>query len=512
MGANSTGGSTTGVDTTGSIPNNCDEVDIPDINGLDENGDGIDGLADCAVYVDGAVGSDLNDGLTLDDPVATIQHGIDVAQTFNPPRMVLVAAGEYVETINLNSGVSVYGGYEPDDWDRNVVANVTEITGDAPRTVIAQNLDEAVEVDGFTVNAMSYAIGGESTYGIWVRDTPEGLLAVDYCIVNAGDGGAGEDGDNGSNGEDGENGDNAVDGTPGAGGASACNATGGNGGSGQACPATDGIDGSAGGDSTTVGQGGPAGASECAGNTCNDSGNDGSPGLAGHAGVNGDGGSAPNDNAGSFGGNGLWTGPQGVDARRGDHGSGGGGGGAGGYDVDSGIWCTFYDGEGIGGGGGGGGSGGCGGEAGGTGQPGGGSFGIVAVDSSVDVSNTDIFLGTGGDGGDGGTGGHGGVPGSNGFGDQGIDNGGEPGNGADGNGGGGGGGGGGGVGGCGGASVGIAEVGTTSVSINNVSFSGGAGGNPGVGGDGGIRADGLNLQAPGGEDGCDGLHADEHTW
>jgi len=270
----SSGGTTTGVDTTG-MPDTsgegtsttgmaaCDDVDIPDINGLDENGDGIDGVVCRAVFVNGAVGSDLNEGLMPDEPVATIARGIEIAQTYQPPRMVLVAEGNYVETVNVNSGVSLYGGYDGGDWSRNVGGNLTEITATENRAIIAQNLDQEVEIDGFTIYAQSYVDGGQTSYGVWVRDTPDGLFTLDYCVVEAGNGGLGADGEDGANGQDGGNatsaggnGTNGQSGVPGMGGTSACNATGGNGGSGQACPATSGGDGSAGGDPTTVGTGG----------------------------------------------------------------------------------------------------------------------------------------------------------------------------------------------------------------------------------------------------------------
>jgi hypothetical protein len=509
----------TGSETSTTGDPSCLEVDVPDINGLDENDDGIDGVVCRAIFVNGAIGSDLNDGTATDTPVATIQHAIDVAQQSNPPRMVLVAEGNYTETLNLNSGVSVYGGYDGTDWSRNVGANLTEITATEERAIIGQNLDAEVEVDGFTIHAMDFVDESATSYGVWIRDTPDGIFTLDYCVVDAGTGGSGADGEDGANGEDGGNGENAGGngtnsqvGVPGMGGTSSCNATGGNGGSGQSCPGEGGDDGSAGGDPTAVGTGGGAGASECEGNTCNDEGGAGTPGLGGHAGVNGTGGDTASDNEGVFGGDGIWTAPGGAIAVRGDHGSGGGGGGAGGYDVDSGILCTFADGEGIGGGGGGGGAGGCGGLAGETGGAGGGSFAIVVVNSSIAVTNTDLFLANGGAGGSGGNGGNGGVPGGAGSGHDGYNDGGEAGDGREGGVGAGGGGGGGASGGCGGASVGIATVGDAEAAINNVSFNEGVGGVGGPGGEGGIRADGLGLQAPAGEDGCDGFRADQYAY
>jgi hypothetical protein len=490
----------------------CLQMDDPDVNGLDENMDGLDGLAGCSVFVNVATGSDLNSGLATDDPVATIARGIEIAATFNPPRPVLVAEGTYNETVNLDSGVSLYGGYDDQSWERDIFLNETVIAGTDFRTVIAINLTEAVEVDGFTIRGLSYTEDSQSTYAVWVRDTPEGLLLIDYCTIQAGDAGHGIDGANGLSGEDGGNGANgASNGNGGAAGASGCGATGGTGGDGTGCPSTAGGNGLAGGDPTATGVGGAPGASQC-GSDCDDNGTNAAPGNGGGVGVNGVGGTTSMDNDGEFGGDGLWVWPNGMPATRGNHGGGGGGGGAGGFDVDSGVFCVFDSGNGIGGGGGGGGAGGCGGEPGGTGEAGGGSFCVVAVNSSIEVSNTDMFLGAGGNGGQGGNGGDGGIPGTAGGGASGTDNGGEPGNGAAGAAGGGGGGGGGGNGGCGGSSVGIVTVGGSAVAVANVSFTGGAAGAPGDGGTGGIRADGVGLAAPAGADGCDGVLADTRDY
>ncbi len=490
----------------------CDQVDEPDVNGLDENDDGIDGLAGCSVFVNAASGSDLNDGVMQDDPVATIARGIEIASSFNPPRAVLVAEGTYNETVNIDSGVSLYGGYDDQDWGRDLALNETIIAGTEFRALVAINLTEAVEVDGFTIRGIDFNDGSQSTYAVWVRDTPEGLLTIDYCTVEAGDAGGGDDGANGMNGEDGGGGGNgSSNGNGGSAGVSGCGATGGVGGDGASCPSNGGANGSAGGSPTSVGTGGAPGVSHC-GDGCDDEGSNGVCGNDGAIGVNGDGGTSSGDDDGEFGGDGLWIPPTGSNATPGDNGGGGGGGGAGGFDEDSGVFCLFDSGNGIGGGGGGGGAAGCGGMAGGTGEPGGGAFCIVAVNSTIEVSNTDLFLGTGGDGGNGGNGGDGGIPGGGGSGANGNDNGGEPGDGDCGGDGGGGGGAGGGAGGCGGSSVGIVTAGNSSVAVGNVSFNGGSTGSAGTGGLGGIRADGVGLAAPAGDDGCEGVVADTRDY
>jgi|GEM_PF-6911818 len=495
-------GSSTGSDTTG--PVECEPGgDQPDINYLDEDGDGIDGVACAAVFVSAIAGSDLNGGLGQNDAVQSISRGIEIAATFEPPRMVLVSRGNYSETVNLESGVSIYGGYDPLTWERDIEANRTSVVGDENRTVIAQNLEAAVTMQGFTVEGASYQFDSQSSYAIWVRDTPDGLLTIDSCEVRAGDAGAGDAGEPGTAGDTGGNGAPGSGASGGAGGASTCGANGGIGGSAFDCGSNPGGDGLNGGDGTAVGVGGAPGQNQCGG--CSDEGGNASGGGNGGVGADGDGGQSPDSGIGGFDGSGLWMPAVGTPATRGLHGGGGGGGGAGGTD-DDGFFCgSDVD---LGGGGGGAGAGGCGGEAGGAGMPGGGSFGIVVYASSISITNCDIFMGSGGSGGDGGTGGNGGGHGSFAGGSSGEE---EGGSGASGGLGGDGGAGGGGAGGCGGPSVGIATVSGTVINTSNVSFDGGASGEIGIGGSGGVHP-GSTQEAPAGEDGCVGLLDDIHDY
>lgn len=507
-GDGSTGAGTTGGETV------CGEAndDQPDINGLDENDDGIDGVACAAVFVNGSTGSDLNDGLELDDPVATISRGIEIAATFDPPRMVLVAAGTYQERIDLSSGVDVFGGYDPTSWERNLTLNETVIAGTGERTIVALNLQEATELDGFTVEGRDFVSNGESSYAVWVRDVPDGLLTLDYLTIVAGDGGDGDDGDDGNAGAAGGDGQSGGVGSGGSGGLSSCGAEGGQGGSAFGCGNSPGMPGQAGNAPTGIGSGGANGGNECSGNIiggCDDSGGDGSVGNDGSTGLDGNGGTTGAPPQGTFGGDGFWIPPQPGAATPGDNGGGGGGGGAGGTDNDP---FTCGGDQDVGGGGGGGGAGGCGGEAGVAGGAGGGSFALVAINSSIAVRNTEILLGAAGDGGDGGNGGDGGLRGGFGEGAGGDSGGADPGSGARGGRGGFGGAGGGGAGGCGGSAIGIVRVGGALVAINNVSFDGGSAGSPGVGGQGGLHPDGSALRAPSGQNGCVGVVEDQREY
>ncbi|MCA9655619.1 MAG: hypothetical protein KC501_37260, partial [Myxococcales bacterium] len=310
----------------------CDGIDVPDIDGLDENNDGIDGLAYCSVFVSALGGDDGNGGLSPDAPVATLARGIEIAQGFDPPRAVLVAEGTYVETVTVGNGTSMYGGYDASSWTRNLQTNTSTIEGTQARTLIANDIDLPTEIDGFTIVARDYVGGGQSTYGVWVRNAIGGLLHLDYCEIVGGTAGDGADGVDGAPGPNGGDGMPADQGTPGAGGASMCGATGGTGGHGDVCPSENGLPGSAGGDPTAVGAGGSAGSSNCDG--CFDGASPGSLGGSGAVGSNGMAGTAGSDDDGSFGVMGLWQAATGSDASFGFNGGGGGGGGAGGFDSD----------------------------------------------------------------------------------------------------------------------------------------------------------------------------------
>lgn len=514
-GTSSGGDSTTGEPLCGPEDPGCgcDGIDVPDVEGLDENGDGIDGLRYCSVFVSALGGDDANDGLSLDAPVATLAAAIAISQGFDPPRPVLVAEGSYVGTVTVGNGTSLYGGYDASSWNHDLATNEVTVLGTEARALIADDIDAPTEIDGLTITAIDAAGPGESTYGIWVRNAPGGVLSFDHVVVVAGAAGAGEDGTAGATGANGAAGSPAGGGAGGAGGGSACGAVGGHGGAGNVCPSQSGQPGQAGGDPTGVGTGGSAGSSNCDG--CFDEATAGGAGAPGSVGANGPAGMAPGDGAGAFSLNGLWLPPVGVDGGDGHNGGGGGGGGAGGFDSDP-VGCDIALGEEpCSGGGGGGGSGGCGGDRGTLATAGGGSFALVVIDSEIQVTNAELLLGTGGDGGVGGDGGNGGSGGGFGLGAPPCACaicGEEPQPGAAGAGGGGGGGGAGGPGGCGGAVVGIASVGATTVDTSGVSFMGGAPGAAGAGGQGGVRADGFGTTAPDGPTGCAGLLADEQSY
>lgn len=418
-------------------------------------------------------GSDANAG-TRAEPFASIQFALNFARDAGQFGDVYVAAGSYEESLLLRSGVSIYGGFDPVTFLRDVAAHETEING-GQHAVRGSDLSGStpVTLNGLTIRAADHTSFSEgSSIGLMLFNSPNATVSDNRIIAGAG--------------TDGRNRPTTFSGTAGAAGAfgvnsySLCsNLAGGAGGYTNVT-----IRGGNGGNSNLNGAGGQGGAASGSGA----GGASGFPGANGQNGQDGATGSsgAPAGDFGHFVSTGfIYVVASGSDGAKGADGGGGGGGGGGG---DVFLAC--------GGSGGGGGSGGAGGAGGYGGYGGGGSFGIVVIGTStnVTIADNDITTGNGGQGGNGGAAGSGGAggigrTGGNGTGSSGA--GGRGGNGGRG------GDGGPGAGGGGGPSVGIAEATTASTNLtpNNLA------GNTftlGTAGSGGMNANPGNPPASAG--------------
>ena len=447
-----------------------------------------------AAFVDGARGTDAGDG-TMGAPFKSIAAAATAASGSD---LYVRSVGIYDEsdaTIELASGMSVYGGFDEDwnrDADRRAVIIGDEVAmkvfGSAERWIASIELSSADVVGegpsigllisgAQVVNLVDSRVvsggggagspGGSGAVSIGVLATDVDQLSIERSTVNGGTGGNGgigpdadevaEVGGSGgaANGRDAGSGSGAG----GAGGRGGETSSGANGGSGQ----------------SSGGQGGTNSAP------------DGRPGGGGDGGVGGNGGdggtklvSVLDDETvpvGAAGG----TGEPGIAGR----GGAGGGGGFGPPLV-------------AGGGGGGAGAGGAPGRGAGGGGGGGGSVGLhaVGVDRLV-ISESLIAGGRGGNGAAGGAGVPGGAGGRGGSGAVGVD--GAVADGGDGGGGGAGGGGGhggAGGGGAGGPSYGMLTTRVAELFIDSTRLrggSGGAGADGGAGGRvGGTGGDGSN--------------------
>jgi hypothetical protein len=464
--------------------------DAPDLLGIDTNCDVVDGDLALAVFVSVSTGDDTATGLgTLNadgsltvDAVATLARAIEIADACDPKCYVLIAQGTYDQgttPLALADGVRLYAGYDT-AWVRGRPIGATVITSSASPTVRADALTLGTSLELLTIRGPNVtALGGESIALLVTGTLDATLLALRAVEVNAGQGGPGATG---------------TDGT-----VRSCSVAGGTAGTSFNCGTTT-------GGSVTGCTGGAGGASRCKSNCFATwvAVSNGLNGGSGTAGSNGTGGAAlGGDMWGTFTGTDWQPGVSGS-GTGGSDGTGGCGGGGGGWWQN---YCAFIPDycswDLAGGAGGAGGWGGCGANGGGGGQQGGGSFGIVLLDSTLTLDTVGVRLGVGGTGGAGGNGGNG-IPG--GAGGSGVEGGfmtncgailsPESGTGGSGGNGGNGAGGGGGAGGNGGPSVGVVLGGTATIPVGVPTYSitgagagaAGAGGTGGMPGGGGTRA------------------------
>jgi hypothetical protein len=497
----------------------------------DLNGMPVDGcefhLDTTAIYVSGDdplatnnATCGLGTAATGGHPCMTITYGIQRAQSAGRTK-VLVADGSYNEPVTLVNGISLFGGYRADTWERHLTSTLTIIRGvssigNHDRTIIASGITSATTVEGFRIEGSRNDKASGNSYSVYISNSNANLVFLNNSI-QAGNGGPATAAVTAASGQTGVNGAGRTAGNAAqydafdATGTGYCNASnnrqyanggsltcgadnvsGGNGGGNRCTPVpnteysgVDGITGQAGDGAL----GGPAG-------TSGDAGDDGElqttlcylppasmvgvAGTNGTKGGNGAGGSGCISPSGSVI-SGQWVGTNASVGTTGGNGGGGGGGGAGGGGLCTSGGCTK---DRLGAHGGGGGSGGCGGSGGGGGSAGGASFGFFIVGGSAPVITGNIVVrGIGGKGADGAAGGIGGAGGAGGAGGTSILVCGEAaGKGGDGGAGGNGGGGGGG---CGAPSYAFytSGVGTPNycTSAGNV-ISGGAGGAAGNGG------------------------------
>lgn len=465
-------------------------ADAPDPMFVDSDCDGIDGDASAAVFV--ASSGRAEGAGTREDPVSSIARGIEIASGAGHTQ-VLIASGEYAETIDLLVGVSIYGGYDATDWSR---ADTRAVVRGVGPVLNAVDVAEPTTVSSITFEADDASTPSASSIAaMLVRSSG---VELDRVTLVAGDGAPGVSPTRPDQPA------RAASGTMGGAGvrSGTCTlATGPEPIAGAGGPRTTGCgcgrggEGGAAGDyfragtGLTSAQNGRRGflADDCglvilgsgamgglAGSTGLD-GRMGTPGMPGTPGPSGRGGEA----SGMFTEAG-YSPAHGTNGTAGSPGHGGGGGG-GGIGCDINDFC-----RGSGGAGGGGGAGGCGGGAGVGGGGGGASIALYLWQSSPRLTRVEVRAGAGGAGGAGARGGDGGLGGDGGpggtrfmaCGTGAATNGGPGGPGGPGGEGGGGGGG------TGGPSIGIL-LGAGSAQgpgSTGVAFSTGAGGTRGLGG------------------------------
>ena len=156
--------------------------------------DGFDVDLGKAYFVGG--GSDLGPG-TAAQPFATITKGIAAAAADAVKKNVVVAAGEYPESVALADGVNLYGEYTPGSFVR-AAGNYTILDGVAlsgvhAHAVLAAGIGAATVFDRFVVFGPANVEPGGNSYAIYVSGVNANLQITNNRIF-AGHGGPGTDG------------------------------------------------------------------------------------------------------------------------------------------------------------------------------------------------------------------------------------------------------------------------------------------------------------------------------
>lgn len=106
-------------------------------------------------YVSTSTGNDTFSGGSQENPWATIKYALSrVSGSESDPVTIYVAQGTYYEyEISMKPYVSIYGGYDPSTWERNIIAYQTIVDGQYATGLdpdIFNGADNAV-LDGLTI-------------------------------------------------------------------------------------------------------------------------------------------------------------------------------------------------------------------------------------------------------------------------------------------------------------------------------------------------------------------------
>ena len=162
-------------------------VDKPDLGFVDANCDGIDGDKAAAIFV-APGGDDTNNDGSFGHPMQTVKAAVTAALPAH--KDVYVAAGTYGGKpgfLGSTGNIGVYGGYDPQTWQRSA-ANVTTLQ--APGQVVGVFVPGIV-LQLLTVNSTSGA-SALSSYG--VRVVTNGSVALSRVHIQTAPGSNGADG------------------------------------------------------------------------------------------------------------------------------------------------------------------------------------------------------------------------------------------------------------------------------------------------------------------------------
>ncbi len=131
-------------------------------------------------------GSGQGDG-SRTNPLASIAAGIAAAKTAS--KRVYVCAGTYAESVTLENGVSVFGGFDCSTWAWNAAGRVKIASPTSP-TLRAVGIATPTRVEGFDVVAPAGSANAPSSIGFIVATSPALAFVHGSITAAAGYGGA----------------------------------------------------------------------------------------------------------------------------------------------------------------------------------------------------------------------------------------------------------------------------------------------------------------------------------
>ncbi|HEY0880807.1 MAG TPA: hypothetical protein VGD87_04710, partial [Archangium sp.] len=142
-------------------------TDLPDLQFVDANCDGIDGELMNGVFVSPS-GNDANPG-TRSQPVLTLAEAMN-KQSLTGKRDVYIAAGNYTNTLRIlgAAGVNVAGAYHPTTWQR-ALSNQVTITSANPGLEIDGSNN--VVVQAIRVDAANGDASKPTSYGGFIKES-----------------------------------------------------------------------------------------------------------------------------------------------------------------------------------------------------------------------------------------------------------------------------------------------------------------------------------------------------
>jgi hypothetical protein len=158
-------------------------------NGIDDDCNGLIDEAPCSCVVVSPLGSDQNGTGTAQSPFRTIGKAISVAGSNNFAKSVCVTSGvtcpstaNYDESIQMRSGVSVYGGYASGNGLGRLKGCVTQINDiDSVGVHFDQSIHDPTILDGFAI----FGFQDQSTAAVTIEGST-GVQVSNCAIVGGG--------------------------------------------------------------------------------------------------------------------------------------------------------------------------------------------------------------------------------------------------------------------------------------------------------------------------------------